>query len=209
MINPILRSGVYAIINKRLNLVYVGITEDCFLIRWIEHLRRIPNYISDNDRTTLYLAEDTKYIVLKELDPNEYSKKEFYELEVKAQTFYKQKGWIVVSTSTFREDTNYSDWTSTKKSKNERYMQAISHMITTIGKSENQKDISTIYNSLYKEINQEFNTNVYNRSKKAILQELTAAELLYILLSLYPLYKVERLKYMRTQPRQMALQILV
>jgi len=157
----------------------------------------------------LYLAEDTKYIVLKELDPDEYNKKEFYELEVKAQKFYKEKGWIVVSASTYKEDTYYSNWISTINAKEERYIRAVNHMIATIGNSGSKEDISRLYNSLYRKINQKFNTNVYQRTKRGILKGLTAAELRFMLLSLYPLYKVKRIKEMSTQPRQMALQILV
>ncbi|WP_144422561.1 GIY-YIG nuclease family protein [Lysinibacillus sp. A1] len=37
MEHKLLNRGIYAIINKQLNMVYVGETQRNFLIRWVEH----------------------------------------------------------------------------------------------------------------------------------------------------------------------------
>lgn len=63
-----LKCGIYAVINKKLNAVYIGQTQICFLIRWIEHLSRIEMYSDDFLRLKLYLDEHTQFLVLKILD---------------------------------------------------------------------------------------------------------------------------------------------
>ncbi|MBP1309132.1 hypothetical protein JOD82_002152 [Paenibacillus sp. 1182] len=92
--------GIYAIINKKLNLVYVGQTMVSFSVRWAEHVDKIPNFFYDPHRSKLYLDKNTKYIVLKQLDSS-MSKNDFLKYEHEAHKFYKSKGWHVVSTSFF------------------------------------------------------------------------------------------------------------
>ncbi|MEH7356832.1 GIY-YIG nuclease family protein [Neobacillus drentensis] len=100
MAEQLLKAGIYAIINKTLNIVYVGETEENFIVRWIEHILRIPLFFDNEDRTLLYLHKDTKFIVLKELDPQLHNRKTFYHYEFEASKFYKEKGWIVISNHT-------------------------------------------------------------------------------------------------------------
>ncbi|MED4285119.1 hypothetical protein P4679_24675 [Priestia megaterium] len=203
MNKDLLKAGIYAIINKRLRIVYVGETQDCFLVRWIEHLKRIPSHMGNYDKMMLYLAEDTTYIVLKELDPEINNKREFYELEDQALEFYKERNWNVLSTSTHNENINYLIKTYTIAAKTKRYQLAVSHMIATIGTREDQRvAVSKLYTSLYKKINQEFNTNVYGRAKRGVMKTLTTAELQFIMLDLYSRYKVKRLDKIRKQYKQ-------
>ena len=203
MNNDLLKAGIYAIINKRLKLVYVGETQDCFLVRWIEHLKRIPSHMGNYDKMMLYLAGDTTYLVLKELDPEINSKREFYELEEQALEFYKERNWIVLSTSTHNEDIDDLIKTYTVAAKTKRYQLAVSHMIATIGTREDQRvAVSRLYATLYKKINQEFNTNVYQRAKRGVMKTLTAVELQFIMLDLYPRYKVKRIDNMRNQYKE-------
>lgn len=198
MRKKLLEAGIYAIINKRLRMVYIGITQDCFLIRWIEHLKRMPMYLYNNDRTRLYLAEDTQYIVLKEINPAVSDKKVFYELENKAQEFYKEKGWIVLSTSTYNKNADYSPWNSTIEAKKKRYRRAINHMVATIGKEVNQsKVIARLYTAHHNEINITFDTCMSTNPKQTITEELRVTELQFIMLDLYSRYKVKSIDKMR------------
>ena len=71
MKNELLSRGIYAIINKELNMVYVGQTQTNFLIRWIEHLIVIPTYEDLPKRIHLYLNRATKFIILKNMDIQE------------------------------------------------------------------------------------------------------------------------------------------
>lgn len=98
--------GIYAIINKKLNLVYVGQTMVSFSVRWAEHVDKIPNFFYDPHRSKLYLDKDTKYIVLKQLDSS-LSQKIFLKYEHEAHNFYKSKGWHVVSTTFYKDATHY------------------------------------------------------------------------------------------------------
>ncbi|QJX80279.1 hypothetical protein [Priestia megaterium] len=192
----LLEAGIYAIINKRLRMVYIGITQDCFLIRWIEHLKRMPMYLYNNDRTKLYLAEDTQYIVLKEINPAVSDKKVFYELENTAQEFYKERGWIVLSTSTYNKNADYSPWNSTIEAKKKRYRRAINHMVATIGEEVNQSKVAArLYAAHYNEINQTFAT--YTNPKQAVTEELRVTELQFIMLDLYSRYKEKTIDKMR------------
>ncbi|MGF9891237.1 hypothetical protein ABEX78_21490 [Priestia megaterium] len=196
MRKELLKAGIYAIINKRLRMVYIGITQDCFLIRWIEHLKRMPTYLYNNDRTNLYLAEDTQYIVLREINPAVSDKKVFYELENKAQEFYKERGWIVLSTSTYNKNADYSPWNSTIEAKKKRYRRAINHMVATIGKEVDQSEVlARLYAAHYNEINQTFDT--YINPKQAITEELRVTELQFIMLDLYSRYKEKTIDKMR------------
>jgi len=97
MKHDLLSKGVYAIINKNLNMVYVGETERNFLIRWIEHLMKIPDYTNDSKRIHLYLNQATKFIILKKMDSTEYDRKDFYRVEYEAHDFYIKKEWEVLS----------------------------------------------------------------------------------------------------------------
>lgn len=203
MENELLKSGIYAIINKRLKMVYVGETQDCFLIRWVEHLKRMPDYMDNNARMKLYLAVDTQYLMLKEIDPNINDIKEYYKFEKQAQEFYKEKKWIVLSTSTYKEETEYTTRDARMDAKAKRYKGAVSHIVNTIGTRDDQAiAVSKLYNSLYKKVNKKFNTDVYARAKKGILNTLTVAELQFILLDLFPRYKVKRISIMLKKYRQ-------
>ncbi|NGY88623.1 GIY-YIG nuclease family protein [Bacillus megaterium] len=196
----LLKAGIYAIINKRLKMVYIGITQDCFLVRWIEHLKRMPMYLHNNDRTRLYLAKDTQYIVLKEIDVAISDKKMFYELEIKAQEFYKERGWIVLSTSTYNKATEYSPWNFTIEAKKKRYRRAISHMVATIGKEINQSEVvARLYTAHHNEVNRSFDTYMCNKPRQTPIEELGATELQLIMLDLYPRYKVKSTNKMREQ----------
>lgn len=205
MSKELLKAGIYAIINKRLRMVYIGVTQDCFLIRWIEHLKRMPIYIYNNDRIRLYLAEDTKYIVLKEIDPATNDKKKFYELENEAQNFYKESDWIVLSTSTYKKDTVYASWDATVEAKKKRYRHAISHMVSTI--SLEDKAASKLYAALYKKVDKEFDANVCPSSKQGNIEDLTTAQLRFIMLNLYPRYKLKSIDKMRKQYIQADIQL--
>ncbi|WP_341285625.1 hypothetical protein [Priestia megaterium] len=203
MNKDLLKAGIYAIINKRLRMVYVGETQDCFLVRWIEHLKRMPSHIGNYDRMMLYLAEDTTYLVLKELNPEINTKREFYELEEQALEFYKERNWNVLSTSTHNEDIDYLIKTYTIAAKTKRYQLAVSHMVATIGTRDDQRvAVSRLYATLYKKINQEFNTNVYQRAKRGVIKTLTTAELQFIMLDLFPRYKAKRIDNIRNQYKQ-------
>lgn len=205
--NNLLNAGIYAIINKRLNTVYVGETEDSFLIRWIEHTSRIPRYFDNKDKIVLYLHKDTKYIVLKELDRTKVTTKEFYKYESEAIKFYKEKGWIVVSRDSYSEE--MKDHERFKKDSNFfRYKKAINHMIRVLGLI-NTKSNNTpmLYSKLYKKINKHFMTDVYKRDGKNVLDNLTKEELEFIMLDLYPRYNQKILAIYRTEYEKQDVQL--
>lgn len=108
MKHQLLSRGIYAIINKQLNMVYVGETERNFLIRWIEHLRAIPKYKDDPKRIHLFLNKATKFMILKKMDVEEYSRRDFLKLEHDAQKFYIEKGWDVLSSVSYNPNRNYN-----------------------------------------------------------------------------------------------------
>ena len=194
-----LKAGIYAIINKKLNTVYVGETEVCFLIRWIEHVLRIPKYMDFRDRIFLYLDEDTKYIVLKELDPTQFSRKEFYKYENEAISFYKEKGWVVVSKHNYSPNMHEETFELSDNSAT-RYKRVISHMIKVLGLiNTKENNVSRLYGGLYKKINDHFNTVVQERSGKNILSTLKKEELEFMMLDVFPRYYVKSLTLYRKE----------
>lgn len=201
MINEknLFQSGIYAIINKKMKMVYVGETEESFLIRWIEHISRIPSFFENADRTILYLEQDTKYIILKELDKYKYTTKEFYRFEHEAMEFYKRKGWSVTSKSYFKE--NMKDNDSLKRD-NEyaRYKRVVKHMIKSLGLiNTKNNNVGFLYSKLYEKINKHFETDVYKRKKGGTLNNLTKEELQFMILDLYPRYREKMLAIYRVE----------
>lgn len=205
--NKLLNAGIYAIINKRLNTIYVGETEDSFLIRWIEHTSRIPRYFDNRDKIVLYLHKDTKYIVLKELDRTKTTTKEFYKYESEAIKFYKEKGWIVVSRDSYSKE--IKDHERFKNDSNFfRYKKAINHMIRVLGLINTQNNNTPmLYSKLYKKINKHFETDVYKRRGKNTLESLTKEELEFIMLDLYPRYNQKILAIYRMEYEQQDIQL--
>ncbi|MEK4870296.1 hypothetical protein [Niallia sp. FSL W8-1348] len=150
-----LNAGIYAIINKKLRIVYVGQTQLAFVVRWIEHVLNIPEYTSKPNRMNLYLDKDTHYIVLKMLDPSTHSKKDFLIYEHQAMDFYKSKDWIVVSHDTY---TNKADDTVSERDFLEvksRYKRCIRKMVNELSDSNKKYSRQFLYNGLYKKINKE------------------------------------------------------
>lgn len=80
--SELLECGIYVIINKKLNIVYVGQTQKNFLIGWLEHLERMENYKNDLHRFQLYLDEHTQYLIVKKLKEKDVLP--FYEFENQA-----------------------------------------------------------------------------------------------------------------------------
>lgn len=60
----LLSKGIYTIMNKQINMVYVGETKYKFLVSWIEPLMSIPKYEEKPRRIHLFLNRDTKFTVL-------------------------------------------------------------------------------------------------------------------------------------------------
>ncbi len=203
----LLKAGVYAIINKKLNIVYVGETEVSFLIRWIEHVSKISQFLDERDRALLYLDKHTEYIILKELDPRRISRKEFYRYEEEATKFYQYKGWIVVSKPNYNpamREITYENAEGTMK----RYRKAIRHMINTIGlKNTRENNVGRLYAALYKKINKNFDTDVWERAEGNIIDTLTKEELEFILMDLFPRYREKKLSLDREEYRLMERQL--
>lgn len=82
VVSELLECGIYVIINKKLNIVYVGQTQKNFLIGWLEHLKRMENYKNDLHRFQLYLDEHTQYLIVKKLKEKDVLP--FYEFENQA-----------------------------------------------------------------------------------------------------------------------------
>ena len=148
-------------------------------------------------RILLYLDEHTKYIVLKELDPTQFSRKEFYKYEYEAISFYKEKGWIVVSKHNYNPNMkdktfDFSGDTTT------RYKKIISHMIKVLGLiNTKENNVARLYAGLYKKKNKHFNTDVHERSGKNVLSTLKKEELEFMILDLFPQYYAKTLTLYR------------
>ena len=203
----LLKAGVYAIINKRLNTVYVGETEACFLIRWIEHVSRVSKFLDERDKALLYLDKHTEYIVLKELDPIQVSRKEFYRYEEEATLFYKNKRWVVISKANYSplmHEVIYQDTEGIIK----RYKKAIKHMIKILGlKNTKENNVGRLYTALYKKLNRHFDTDVWERAETNIIDTLTKEELEFILLDLFPRYREKKLNLDREEYKKMDRQL--
>jgi hypothetical protein len=199
MEHELLGKGVYAIINKSLNSIYVGETERNFLIRWIEHLMRIPNFIGDPKRIHLYLNNSTRFIILKKMDDLEFKRGDFYRLEYDARNFYIQKGWEVLSSHNYNPNAEYEKHESSE-SLLDRYRKAIKHMAYVLA-AVNTKHTngSYILSSSYKKVDKQFNTNLNNREGKNTLHKLTREELEFIMLELYPRFYHKSLDLFRKE----------
>lgn len=199
MQNDLLDAGIYAIINKKLKSVYVGETETSFLIRWIEHAAGIPRFVDDEDRMELYLDKHTKYIILKKLNAAENNTKEFYKWEDQAIQFYKDKGWKVVSQTSYSPDAKEHERLN-RDEKFIRYRRAINHMIRVLGLiNTKNNNIPLLYSKLYKKIDKHFETNVRNRTEKKVMESLTKEELEFMMLDLFPRYQQKILALYRTE----------
>ena len=206
--DKLLNAGIYAIINKKLNTVYVGETQDSFLIRWIEHTSRVPQFSDHQDRFALYLDKDTKYIILKELDREGYTTKEFYQFEHQAIEFYKQKGWIVVSKDNYSEEMKDHERLNQDLKDCSRYKRAIQHMIKVLGLiNTKNNNVPFLYSKLYKKINKHFETDVYKRAGKNVLENLTKEELEFMMLDLYPRYNQKILAIYRNEYEKLDTQL--
>lgn len=199
MENELLEAGIYAIINKKLKIVYVGETEDSFLIRWIEHTARIPHYADKEDRIDLYLDKHTKYIILKKINAAEHNTKEFYKWEYEAIQFYKEKGWKVVAPTSYSPDMKeHQRFQSDEKFV--RYKKAIHHMMKVLGLiNTKNNNIPLLYSKLYTKIDKHFETNVRSRNGKNVLETLKKEELEFIMLDLFPRYQQKILALYRTE----------
>ncbi|MCA0984307.1 GIY-YIG nuclease family protein [Halobacillus yeomjeoni] len=209
--DELLSKGIYAIINKTHNLIYVGETQRNFLCRWVDHLFSIPNYAEDKERMRLYLHKDTKFIVLKTLDDSNYKTEDFYSNEYQAYEFYKKKNWGIVSKNFYRQNTNYKDRTLGIDKQLDHYKKRIKgmvHFLSTVNTKHTNGSI--ILSNLYTHLNREFNTDVRERGEGSVLQHLTQEELEFILLDLYPRFHAKKIACLRqeltnNQPKQMEL----
>lgn len=197
--SELLDCGIYVIINKKLKIVYVGQTQKNFLIRWIEHLRRIEKYADNPNRLQLYLDKSTQYRVVKKLEKQQGSL-QFFEFENQAIDFYETRGWTVVSKRHERRTerevvaSNYS----------RRYRETVKHMIQFLGSVDVKENyIARLYNQVYKKIDKDFSTNVKERSVKGtVIDNLTAEELESAISELYPRYEAKRLAVLRKKYSQ-------
>lgn len=197
--DELLDSGIYAIINKKLKIVYVGETEASFLIRWIEHTARIPKYLNQQDRMNLYLDNDTKYIILKKIDAAIHNTYDFLRWEDEAIQFYKDKGWTVVSHNSFSSEREH-----TRIRKDDviysRYRKAINHMIRALGLiNTKNNNVPALYSKLYTKIDKHFETDVKERNGKNVMETLKKEELEFIMLDLFPRYQQKMLAMYRTE----------
>ncbi|MEK5488875.1 GIY-YIG nuclease family protein [Lysinibacillus sp. FSL M8-0355] len=200
MEHELLNRGIYAIINKQLNMVYVGETQRNFLIRWVEHLMSITKYEDQPKRIHLYLNQATKFIVLKKMDSDEHSTKDFYKFEYDAQNFYIQKGWDVLSSVRYNPNRSYSDCELTSEKLLGRYRKAVKHMayiLSTVNTK--HKNGSFILSNLYKKVEKHFEADFQSREGKNTLHKLNLEELEFIMFELYPRYYHKRLDTLRNE----------
>lgn len=198
MRHELLSKGIYAILNKNLKLVYVGQTQRNFLIRFTEHLMRIPEHVDNFERIKLFLHEDTKFLILKKLDEPEYIERDFLRLEQEAYEFYRKKNWGIVSTHHFNTYSEYRGKNSDVGRLHDRYKKAINHMSFIIStKNTNHENGSVILKNLYNQIEKKFQTDVNNRGGSSILSTLTQNELEFMLLELYPRFFNKKLAVLR------------
>ncbi|MCP1144865.1 hypothetical protein [Lysinibacillus endophyticus] len=206
MKHELLSRGIYAILNKQLNMVYVGETERNFLIRWIEHLRTIPKYKDDPKRIHLYLNKATKFIVLKKMDAEGYSRKDFFKFEHDAQEFYIENGWDVLSSVSYNPNRSYKHRELTSEKLLERYRKAVKHMAYVLSTvNTKNKNGSFILSNLYKKVEKHFEADFQSREGKNTLHKLHLEELEFIMLDLYPRYYHKRLDTLRTEYKNIEL----
>lgn len=192
--SELLDCGIYVIINKKLKIVYVGQTQKNFLIRWIEHLRRIEKYADDPNRLRLYLDSHTQYLAVKKLEKQDGTL-QFFEFENQAMDFYESRGWTVVSERHERKtESEIMAGNDTR-----RYKETVKHMIQFLGSVDVKENyIGRLYNQVYKKIDKDFSTNVKERSAKGkVIDNLTAEELESAISELYPRYQAKRLAVLR------------
>jgi hypothetical protein len=200
MVHELLNRGIYAVINKQLNLVYVGETQRNFLIRWIEHLNNIHKHFENIDRTKLFLHEHTKYITLKILNEEIYSKHDFYKYEQEAYEFYLRKGWGIVSRHTYNAEGNYRDCEPESEKLLQRYRKAINQISLILAtKNTQHKNGSVILKNLYKQLEKKFGTDIEVVKGKSILSRLNKDELEFMLLELYPRFYYKNLSLLRDE----------
>lgn len=199
MAHELLSRGIYAIINKNLNTVYVGKTERNFLIRWIEHLMRISNYTDHPKRIHLYLNKGTKFIILKKMDSLEYCSEDFYRFEYEARNFYLSKEWEVLSSHTNNPKTKYEPQ-DFSPNLIERYRKAVKNMSYVLAAvNTKHSNGSYILSGMYKKVDKQFKTDVKNREGKNSLHKLTKDELEFVMLELYPRYYHKSLDLLRKE----------
>lgn len=200
MSQNLLSKGIYAIINKELNLVYIGETQRNFLIRWIEHLIRIPDHVDNLDRTKLFLHTGTKFIILKKMDEPGLIRKDFFLFEHEAYEFYKKRNWGIVSTHNYNLDAGNDEGKINEEKILERYRKAVNHIALFIStKNTNHQNGSLILSTFYKQIDKKFSTDVRGRGGKSVLRSLTKEEMEYILLDVYPRFYQKKLHVLREE----------
>ncbi|WP_318503033.1 GIY-YIG nuclease family protein [Bacillus sp. T3] len=198
MKHDLLSRGVYAIINKKLNTVYVGKTERNFLIRWIEHLNRISYYQDDPKRLHLYLNKGTRFIILKKMDSPEYQNDDFYRMEDEAREFYIKKGWDVLSNHKIHP--TYKTENIQKNQLLERYRKAVKQMAYVLAAiNTNHSNGSLILFNIYKKVDKYFQTNINGPEGKNPLGKLNKEELEFVLLELYPRFYHKQLDLLRKE----------
>lgn len=204
--HDLLHNGIYAIINKNINSVYIGMTERNFLIRWTEHLIRIDDYSENKERLVLYLNEGTKFLILKKMNKTDFTTKDYYKYEYEAREFYLRKDWNVLSPHSYNIETEYSN---VEKGLNimGRYRKAVTHMafiLATVNSKHNNG--SLILSKLYKQVNRKFGTTIESREGSSNIQKLKKEELEFMMLELYPRFYHKKLSIMRDKYRKMDIQ---
>lgn len=198
--HELLSKGIYCIINKKLNLVYVGQTQRTFLLRFTEHIMRISKYQDDSSRVSLFLDKQTQFLVLKTLDDPHYKMKDFFEWEYKAYQFYKEKNWGILSTHQFNADKSYPSRSLEQEKVNERYRKSITHMAHMLAtKNTNHNNSSLILSKLYNQLDRTFSTNVRERGGKTVISTLTQSEMEFMMLELFHRFKEKSLELLRQE----------
>lgn len=207
MEHELLGKGIYAIINKDLNLVYVGQTVRNFLIRWIEHIMKISQYEDNPKKIHLYLNRKTIFIILKKMDDPEYIREDFFRLEMEAMEFYKRKGWDVLSSHNYNPAHEYGGDIIFSSELMERYKKAIKTMAYVLATvNTKHTNASYILAGLYKKVGKEFDVDFKKRTGKSTINKLEKKELEYIMLDLYPRFYHKELEILRGKYKHIKLE---
>lgn len=184
-------TGVYAFINEKLKLVYVGETSRGFLIRWIEHLD-FENTWKNINKVKLLLDNDTEFKILKKINYNEGT---FYFIGAERyySEEYKKRGYTVINLYSnkiypikcygleYKEESCSDDILDS-------YKRCFKKIVIALAKK-NNINISDVYMWSYNSISKQFGNSFYERQGKRIIDKLNLEELRYIVLKLYPKYK--------------------
>ena len=191
MNKDLLGSVVYAILNEKLKMIYIGETTRSFIVRFVEHLSSSKTWCNEK-KTILMLDDSTEFRILNQLDYRG-SAGTYVALETHYCELYKREGYDVINRYNTpkklpRRRRNIKKPVIVNNESLNAYRRCFKIMVLALA-DKNNITTREVYTWCYKDISKKFNIYIQNREGNTMIEKLQPEELEYIVLRLFNRYK--------------------